>query len=223
MGMQSPMLDVTSFFAATDIDYLIKGWVLPVVTLAILAVTALVDARTGRVPDAPILGGLVFVTALYGFTTDWPTAARHLEVGLGAMLGLYLLNQLYYRCRQRDALGMGDAKWTALAAATFGLPPVLYGWVFGAWLALLWMGLRHLLRRKKGAAALHFAPFLFLGLLGGLGVVHGANLLGARAAVEDGPLLIQRFTKKSDSQCCDLENMGHHEMVTIKTSLCRTA
>ena len=74
---------------------------------------------------------------------------------------------------------MGDAKWTALAIAAFGFKPALWAWVVGAWLGLSWLALQavfSLLRRLFDPSAqvrdfyerLHFAPFLFIGLLAGL-------------------------------------------------------
>jgi prepilin signal peptidase PulO-like enzyme (type II secretory pathway) len=106
-------------------------------------------------------------------------AAEHLLTGLGAAIVLWGANQLYYMAVKRDAFGMGDAKWTALAVAAFGFKPALWAWVIGAWLGLGWMAVKkiHSFARKLVAAQaseensgdyIHFAPFLFVGLLAGL-------------------------------------------------------
>ncbi|NTU76384.1 MAG: hypothetical protein HGA90_00965 [Alphaproteobacteria bacterium] len=146
---------------------------LPLVMLLTLAGTALYDAFTGRVPDAPLFLGLLVTTAAIGLAADWPLAAERLTLGLGVAIGLWAVNQLYRFFFQRDALGMGDAKWSLLAVTVFGLLPVVYAWVVGAWLALIWLGGAKLARRLRQQDAqdgsyVHFAPFLFLGLLAGL-------------------------------------------------------
>jgi prepilin signal peptidase PulO-like enzyme (type II secretory pathway) len=140
-------------------------WLAPAV-LVLLGVAAGIDAFTARVPDPVIFLGLFVTTAAQGFATDWPIAARHLTIGFGAGFSIYALNQLWYRLKKSDALGMGDAKWTMLAVTCFGIAPAAIAWGLGAWLALSWMGLRRL--AKKPMARVHFAPFLFAGLLAGI-------------------------------------------------------
>jgi hypothetical protein len=53
-----------------------------------------------------------------------------------------------------------------LAVTGFGIVPTLFAWGAGACLAVLVMGA--LLAARRPIARVHFAPFLFLGLLGGL-------------------------------------------------------
>ena len=142
------------------------AWPLALFVLLILGSTAAYDARTGRVPDPPLFSGLLLTVAVYGFATDWPVAAHRLMLGLGALIVLWGVNHVFYSVTKRDSFGMGDAKWTMLAVTAFGIYPALAAWVVGAWLGLGWMGLRWLCRRKT--QMIHFAPFLFAGLLVGL-------------------------------------------------------
>jgi prepilin signal peptidase PulO-like enzyme (type II secretory pathway) len=165
--------------ARLAIDLPPEAWWASGLVLLALGLTALFDAFKGRVPDALIFLGLFLITAAQGFYADWPLAGQHLLFGFGAAFALWAANQLYYNTFRHDAIGMGDAKWTALAVAAFGVKPVLWAWVLGAWLGLSWMALKAvfaLLRQlfrpsvqaKDYFERVHFAPFLFLGLLAGL-------------------------------------------------------
>jgi len=151
---------------ATMPDMPQAAWPLALAVLALLGVAALIDAFKGRVPDAIIFLGLVLTTGAQGALVDWPFAARHLTIALAAALFFWVINQLWYRFKNHDAIGMGDAKWTMLAVAAFGIPPVIYAWAIGAILGLLWLGAARI--AKNRARRVHFAPFLFAGLLAGL-------------------------------------------------------
>jgi prepilin signal peptidase PulO-like enzyme (type II secretory pathway) len=142
-----------------------SGWLAPAVFL-LLGAASLIDARTARVPDPLIFLGLFMTTATQGLSVDWPFAAHRLTIALAAGFIPYLINLLWYRLKKRDALGMGDAKWTMLAVDCFGAAPVLVAWFMGAWLALGWMGGARILRRP--VVRIHFAPFLLAGLLTGI-------------------------------------------------------
>lgn len=136
----------------------------------IVLLTACIDARTGRVPDKFLLVG--FVCAL---TATILAALNHPDVSplipvlapLAAALALggliWGVNELWYRSRGQDALGMGDAKWSVVAALAFGLVPVLWAWALAAWLGLAWLGLSHW--RAAARSHLHFTPFLAVALL----------------------------------------------------------
>jgi prepilin signal peptidase PulO-like enzyme (type II secretory pathway) len=140
-------------------------WLAPVVLL-LLGAAAVVDARTGRVPDIFILFGLFLALVVDGLFVDWPFSAKRFIYGLCGGILVAGVNQLWYRIFKRDAIGMGDAKWTALAAMVFPLTPVVMAWILGAWIGILWLGLGAVFRRRS--AYVHFAPFLFLGLIAGL-------------------------------------------------------
>ncbi len=153
-------------------------WFLPFVLLTLLGLAALVDAFIGRVPNVLILLALaatLFPSAAY---EGWPSAGGRFLLGAAAFWILKSANALYLSLTRRDALGMGDAKWTSVAAAAFGLPAVFWAWIFGAWLGLVWMGLRWLVgllwRDARPSGYLHFAPFLLIGLLAKL---YGKHLL----------------------------------------------
>ncbi|MDD3288764.1 MAG: hypothetical protein PHX43_07175 [Alphaproteobacteria bacterium] len=145
--------------------------------LVILAITAIIDAFTAKVPDNFILFGFAVVIVTQGVCVDWPFAANRLAMGIATAVGLYGLNQLWYKFFHYDGFGMGDAKWTALAVSTFHFVPVAIAWILGAWLGILWLGLlyllysvRNVLRIKKlrKPTHVHFAPFLLIGLIIGL-------------------------------------------------------
>ena len=147
----------------------------PPLVLLVLAIVSFVDARTGRVPDVPVVGaflGTFFALAYYG---GWLRAAEHFAYAAAAVLALRFFNHLYLQISKHDAFGFGDAKWTGLAVLAYGYKPVIAAWVIGAWLALIWMGLRKIWRRfsstYEGHEYVHFAPFLFFGLIAALFVV----------------------------------------------------
>lgn len=148
-----------------------EAFFVPLVILYILSAAALVDARTGRIPDPFILGGLLFLVTMDGLFVNWPFAASRLALGLGAAFALWAVNQLWFKAFGHDSIGMGDAKWTALAVAAFHIKPVLMAWFIGAllgivWLALLWFWA--LLTGREKPSHIHFAPFLLIGLTVGL-------------------------------------------------------
>jgi prepilin signal peptidase PulO-like enzyme (type II secretory pathway) len=139
----------------------------------VLAVTAVIDARTGRVPDRWLMVGAAFgflclleganvMSAGYGLFTFRTVTQRLLScVLLGA--GLWSINEIYRFIRHHDALGMGDAKWSMLAAMVFGAWPVVFAWFVGAWLALGWLFAKRKLKLRHDRV--YFVPFLLLGLL----------------------------------------------------------
>jgi prepilin signal peptidase PulO-like enzyme (type II secretory pathway) len=160
------MLSIPAIFAHMMPGMPPEAWALAPLILALLTVTAVTDARAGRVPDPIILAGLFFTLAAQGGFVGWPFAGRHLLIALVAGVLLYLVNEGWYRLKKSDAFGMGDSKWTVLAVACFGMAPAAIAWAVGAWLGLIWIGISRLLRRP--VQRIHFAPFLFVGLLAGI-------------------------------------------------------
>jgi prepilin signal peptidase PulO-like enzyme (type II secretory pathway) len=138
-------------------------WWLPILVLALLGLAAAIDAIKGVVPDILIVIGLFALIAILGFEVSWPFAAGQLGWGIAAAIAIWAINELWFQMLGHEAIGMGDAKWTLLAAAGFGIVPVLFAWGAGACIAVLAMGL--LFAARKPVTRLHFAPFLFLGLL----------------------------------------------------------
>lgn len=136
------------------------------VTLAFLLAAAIVDALKGIVPDPVIFFGTLLVVVAQGLYVTWPFAAHNLTLGLLGYFVIWAINEVWYRFLKHDALGMGDGKWTMLAIAAFSIKAALVAWGGGACLAVLWLiGCRVVCRKT---AHVHFAPFLFMGLLGAI-------------------------------------------------------
>lgn len=170
-----------------------EAWWVALPVLLILGAAALMDAMSGKVPDHYTLTGILLLTAMHGIYTGWDAASLQFALALGIIMLLWLINQGLVKIWKRDAFGMGDAKWSALAALAFGWEAVVIAWVIGSWLALLWMMIRRIKVSpvatgsiSKSAPAMagvvsgnyvHFAPFLLLGLLGGLFIMNAIVLI----------------------------------------------
>lgn len=136
-----------------------------------LGLAAYTDARTGRVPDNYLLVGFVFATlacVMLSLQNPHVMPATHVVIWLSTALAfggsIWAVNELWYSWRGQDALGMGDAKWSVVAALAFGLVPVLWAWALAAWLGLAWFGLSRW-RTATPRPYLHFTPFLAAALL----------------------------------------------------------
>lgn len=143
-----------------------ESWWLAPVVLFLLGTLAMVDAFTARVPDPIVLPSLLFVTGVQGFYMGFPWAGMQLLTAFAAGFVIYLANEAWFRVTRRDALGMGDAKWTVLAVSCFGILAPGIAWGVGAWLGLAWLGIARLARHP--IRRVHFAPFLFVGLIAGI-------------------------------------------------------
>lgn len=139
---------------------------LVLVTLAILAIAAVVDAFTSKVPDNVLLVGFAVLIVGFGIHAGWPLSSTRLSFAIGTAIAFYSMNQIWFKYFHKDAFGMGDAKWSALAIMMFGPIPTVVAWVVGSWLGLMWMAGARTFGKKM--AQVHFAPFLFIGLLAGL-------------------------------------------------------
>lgn len=157
---------VKTIFAQTAPGLPPEVWWVPALVLFVLGSAALIDTITSIIPDPLIFLGLLVVTLTQGLTVSWPDAAAHLAEALAVALGIWAINQAWYRLMKADALGMGDAKWTMLAVSCFGIIPALFAWGFGACLAVAWMGTARMAHYK--ITRVFFAPFLFIGLCAGL-------------------------------------------------------
>jgi prepilin signal peptidase PulO-like enzyme (type II secretory pathway) len=143
-----------------------QAWWVGLLTLFILGLAATIDAFTATIPDTLMFFGLLAVVILQGSYVSWPFASMHLSMAIAAGLAVWAINQAWYLFFKQDALGMGDAKWSMLAVALFDLKPVLVAWGLGACLAVIWLMAAQLVRYQT--TRVHFAPFLFVGLLAGL-------------------------------------------------------
>ena len=143
-------------------------WWITAFVVGILFFTALVDLFTALVPEGAIFVGLLGVTCAQGFGASWFAAARHLEKAIAAGMLIWAINYAWHQLFRKDALGMGDAKWTMLAVACFGVVPSIYAWGIGACLALAYILMLRIFRLKISRVT--FAPFLLIGL--GLGLFY---------------------------------------------------
>ena len=141
-------------------------WWVTAGVLFVLALTAAIDAFTAIVPDVLIFLGLLALVGAQGVYASWEIAAHHLWLAIMAGGLIWIINLAWYRKFCYDALGMGDAKWTVLAVACFGVMPIVFAWGAGAVLATIFIGGAWLVRRPIARVA--FAPFLLMGLGVGL-------------------------------------------------------
>jgi prepilin signal peptidase PulO-like enzyme (type II secretory pathway) len=131
-----------------------------------LALAATIDAFTAVVPDFIIFLGMLAVTGVQALFASWSVAGQHLLQGIEAGLIIWGINFIWFCNFRRDALGMGDAKWTMLAVACFGAVPGIYAWGIGAVTAALFIIAARQFRYQ--VTQITFAPFLFIGLCWGL-------------------------------------------------------
>jgi prepilin signal peptidase PulO-like enzyme (type II secretory pathway) len=141
-------------------------WWVTALVLAILVLAATIDAFTSIIPEALVFAGLIAVTATQGMGASWQIAAHHLRQAVVAGLLIWAVNAAWYMVYRRDALGMGDAKWTMLAVACFGVMPALYAWGLGAIFACVFIGAARLAHHR--VTQVTFGPFLLVGLCMGL-------------------------------------------------------
>lgn len=165
--------DIQHFFVLSLPDMPPDAWWVAAVILLVLGAVAIVDLFKGIIPDAPMFFAVIGVVAAEGIYKDWPFSAHQLTWGIVAALIVWGINELWFRAFKHDALGMGDAKWSLLAVTCFGGLPVLFAWGVGAVLGCVWMGVLKIFRRST--AHVHFAPFLFVGLIIGIWAVRIAG------------------------------------------------
>jgi prepilin signal peptidase PulO-like enzyme (type II secretory pathway) len=146
-----------------------EAWWVAAIALVVLGTAAAIDLFKGIVPDPLIFFGMIGIVAAKGMYVEWPFAAHQMTWGILAAAIIWGINELWHRLFKHDALGLGDAKWSMLAVTCFGALPVLFAWGIGAILGSIWIVLQKIARRKN--PYLHFAPFLFMGLIIGIWAV----------------------------------------------------
>lgn len=157
------------FFVLSIPDMPPEAWWVGGLLLLLLGAAAAIDMVTGIVPDPLILLGIAGIVAAEGAFVSWPFGAHQLTWGLVALAIIWGINEIWFRAFKHDALGMGDGKWSMLAVTGFGGLPVLCAWGVGAVLGSAWI-LAQLIARRKNPYV-HFAPFLFVGLIAGIWAV----------------------------------------------------
>jgi leader peptidase (prepilin peptidase)/N-methyltransferase len=129
-------------------------------------VLALIDWKTFEVPDTLTIGGTVFGLFLSFFRTNI-TPEESFIAALFGFLFVIAISFIYYALRKIIPLGLGDAKYLAMAGA-FGGFTTLYCSVFlGSLFGLLFF-LPQIVRNKSLQFAVPFVPFLALGAILGL-------------------------------------------------------
>jgi leader peptidase (prepilin peptidase) / N-methyltransferase len=134
-------------------------WVLTAALTVVLAVVAVIDARTRRIPD---LLSLPLIAAGLAVAYVTPLLPIHHHV-IGAIAGFALFAMIgawYFRQTGTDGLGLGDAKLFSAAGAWLGwqaLPMVLLIAALGGLAFAVVQG------RTGRRSALAFGPWLALG------------------------------------------------------------
>jgi len=132
--------------------------------------TAIIDARTYRIPNSLSLGSLAAV--VLAVCLFYPTQIIACLAGAaGGFLSFWGINKV-----TQGKLGMGDAKYSAVIGAALG--PVGWFWaVLGAsLLGIIFAGVLHLAGSFSKSTRIPFAPFLFAGSV--LSILLAAPLSG---------------------------------------------
>jgi prepilin signal peptidase PulO-like enzyme (type II secretory pathway) len=157
-----PFEGVKIFLIQASPDLPPEAWAFTGAILLALGIAAAIDARTGIVPDPLIFLGLFSVAALHGIFVSWDVAALHLRQAIAAGVLIWAINEAWFRAFKHDALGMGDAKWTMLAVAHFGIESSIVAWGVSSVIATIFIGLFRVFNHQ--ISQVRFAPFLFVGL-----------------------------------------------------------
>ena len=127
---------------------------------AILVLAAIIDIRTGRIPDRLVLAG-----AAVGLVLAPLNAQRGLSSGLlggiAAGLIMLLLNRI-----TRDGLGLGDAKLFACIGIYLGMEDTLAAMVAAVVLSGIYSLILICVNSENKKRELPFAPFILAGSLG---------------------------------------------------------
>ena len=142
-------------------DPTISIWIIQSLLILALLYLAHIDWRTLRLPNA-ITFPLIILGIVFNTCTDLRFTSPS-SAFIGALLGyglLWILNTGYRLMKNRDGIGMGDAKLLAGLGAWLGwnaLPSILLiASIAGVLGGLLWLKLR----RRHFQEAFPFGPFL---------------------------------------------------------------
>lgn len=147
----------------------------------VLLVLSAIDLEHLLLPDRITLPSTLVFFCAGRLLADvrWMDALVGMVAGYGV---IWLIAEVYYRLTGREGLGLGDGKLLALVGATLGwqaLPwTVCLGSVLGSLLAIPWLWLRK--RQDQTQTLRHiavpFGPFLALGAVLYLLLLHGRSL-----------------------------------------------
>ncbi len=116
------MTSPSEFFALLDLLQMLVGSPRTGVLIALLLIAAVIDIRTGRIPNWLVFGGALYALAYNSFFPLYPKdngtllALQGFAVGLGALLPFYVLR----------AMGAGDVKLMAMVGAFLGMWPTIH-------------------------------------------------------------------------------------------------
>jgi len=130
------------------------------VCLGLLGALALVDARTGILPNELTLPLLLLGLGWQGWLAQGVPQTPYL---LGAVLGYAvprLFNTLGRWVKGRDVLGQGDAKLLSGIGAWLGVSALPHVWVIASFAVLVYTACRRVARRSY----VPFGPFLVFGV-----------------------------------------------------------
>ncbi|QWE24863.1 prepilin peptidase [Polynucleobacter sp. AP-Elch-400A-B2] len=144
-------------------DHTVSIWIIQSLLILALLYLAYIDWRTFRLPNAITLPLIILGIAFNAFSDlrfTTPSSAF-----IGAFLGygfLWVLNTGYRLLKNRDGIGMGDAKLLAALGAWLGwstLPSILLmASITGILGGIIWLKLR----RDHLREAFPFGPFLVI-------------------------------------------------------------
>jgi len=129
-------------------------------------VLALIDWKTFEVPDTLTIGGTLFGLLLSFFRSDITPVESFVAAVFGFIFVL-LVSFIYYALRKVIPLGLGDAKYLAMAGAFGGFTTIYCSLFLGSLFGLLFF-LPQIIRNKSLQFAVPFIPFLSLGAVLGL-------------------------------------------------------
>ncbi len=144
---------------------MIEAWLALGLLAPLLLLVALVDGRTGRIPDGlnAAIAALGLASLLFGSDAAL-LPARLLDAAILGVL-LLLVRHLYRALRGRTGLGLGDVKFLSAATLWTGLALMPLVILLACLSGLLEVGVRALRGgRIRGDMRLRFGPHLALGL-----------------------------------------------------------
>lgn len=142
-------------------DNLAFVFLLFVLFLSLVALSV-IDQRTGYLPDAITLPLLVLIilTSPFELFGPWQQTILGTVIGYGAF---WLITTVYKQVRDRDGLGLGDAKLLAVGGAVLGPFALPFIVLVAAGAAIIAVALQHGKDGIKADMEVRFGPYLSAG------------------------------------------------------------